>query len=199
MRNFIFYCDGASRNNGNKNQNEMVLGSYGCVFLNKNGRILMKGGKVYKDVTNNQMELLGFIQPMISLINTYFKNSNNNHVHIVSDSQYLIKGILEWMPNWKNNNWKNSSGAKIKNIELWKMIDKIINLDFVDFSFEWVKGHSKKPEEGSNEFYNNLCDTIANYYLDNCDKNNFKSNNGYFIFNETINSLNKILEESILK
>ena len=194
MRNFIFYSDGASRNNGNKDQNKIVLGSYGFVFLNKHGKILMKEGKVYQDVTNNQMELLGFIEPIIHLINYYFKNSNNNHIHVVSDSQYLIKGILEWMPNWKNNNWKNSSGAKIKNIELWKMIDKIINLNFVDFSFEWVKGHSKKPEMSSNEFYNNLCDTIANEYLDHYKINN--TLNSYY--NETINNLNKILEESIL-
>lgn len=187
MKSYILYCDGASRNNGKKNEDKEVLGSYGCVLLDETGKIIMKGGKTFRDVTNNQMELLGFIQP----VSTIIKSNNIRKLHVVSDSQYLIKGITEWLYGWKKRFWKNSSGSSIKNLELWQIIDEILNSNSIEFTFEWVKGHTKKPEVSSNEYYNNMCDQLANESIDNY----YENNKNISSFNENLILIKKILED----
>ena len=76
-------------------------------------------------------------------------------VMLFTDSQYVGKGISEWMPTWKANGWSRRSGNKrapIKNLELWKDLDKLLSKHVVKFS--WVAGHSGHEE-------NEECDTMA--------------------------------------
>ena len=76
-------------------------------------------------------------------------------VMLFTDSQYVGKGITEWMPNWKSNNWSRRSGNKrepIKNLELWQSLDKLLEKHTVEFS--WVAGHSGHEE-------NEQCDSMA--------------------------------------
>lgn len=188
---YFYYCDGASRNNGKKDETKDVLGSYGGVLVKEDGEILKLYNHTFKNVTNNQMELLGFIKPIIEIMNSYKKdNSPKIEIHVVSDSQYLIKGITEWMPNWKKKGWKNSSNKIIENIEMWKIIDTIINDDTFNFTFEWVKGHTKNPEKLSNEYFNNICDKLANKSIDKFLENGSKET---LVFNEELNTLKDIL------
>lgn len=72
---------------------------------------------------------------------------------VIMNSSYLIKGVNEWMSGWERNGWKNSKKQDVKNMDLWKNIQKVLPL-FHDINFKWVKGHS-------NNTLNNECDEIA--------------------------------------
>jgi ribonuclease HI len=61
-------------------------------------------------------------------------------VLIYTDSQYVQKGITEWIKNWKKNGWKSSTGKLVKNIELWKQLDKLCCM--CNVSWQWVRGHN---------------------------------------------------------
>ena len=60
-------------------------------------------------------------------------------IDLYTDSEYLKRGITEWMPNWRKRNWKRKSG-KLANAELWKALDKAIQPH--EISWRWVKGHA---------------------------------------------------------
>ncbi len=100
------------------------------------------------DTTNNRMALGSAIEGLRVLRRPCI-------VHFVSDSQYLVKGISEWMPNWKRAGWKRKSG-KIENLQLWKRLDTLLQRH--DMRPLWVKGHAGHPE---NEYANELATTAA--------------------------------------
>jgi len=100
------------------------------------------------DTTNNRMALRSAIEGLGLL-------KRRCVVHFVSDSQYLVKGISEWMPNWKRAGWKKKSG-KIQNLQLWKQLDTLLPRH--DMRPHWVKGHAGHPE---NEYANDLATTAA--------------------------------------
>ena len=100
------------------------------------------------ETTNNQMELIAVIEGLKAL-------RRPCRVMLFTDSQYVGKGISEWMPTWKANGWSRRSGNKrapIKNLELWKDLDKLLSKHVVKFS--WVAGHSGHEE-------NEECDAMA--------------------------------------
>jgi ribonuclease HI len=78
-------------------------------------------------------------------------------VTLTSDSTYVLKGIQEWMPNWKKRGWKTASKKPVKNADLWKKLDVLIVEHKIDW--QWVKGHSGHPE-------NELADQLANQGID---------------------------------
>ncbi len=86
--------------------------------------------------TNNRMELTAVIQALGSLRRTC-------HVTIYTDSQYVRKGITEWIVNWKVRGWKTADNKHVKNADLWQQLDAQRNLHHVDW--RWVKGHSGDP------------------------------------------------------
>ena len=100
------------------------------------------------DTTNNRMALRSAIEGLRLLRRRCI-------VHFVSDSQYLVKGISEWMPNWKRAGWKKKSG-KIKNLQLWKRLDTLLQRH--DVRPCWVRGHAGHAE---NEYANELATTAA--------------------------------------
>lgn len=100
------------------------------------------------DTTNNRMALRSAIEGLGLL-------KRRCIVNFVSDSQYLVKGISEWMPNWKRGSWKKKSG-KIQNLQLWKQLDTLLPRH--DMRPRWVKGHAGHPE---NEYANELATTAA--------------------------------------
>lgn len=75
-----------------------------------------------------------------------------NELRVITDSRYVIKGLTEWIFNWKLNDWYTAQGEKVKNIEYWKRFDELSVGKYIEF--EWVKGHSEHPE-------NTLCDYYA--------------------------------------
>ncbi len=100
------------------------------------------------ETTNNRMELMAVISGLEAL-------NRQTAVRLVSDSQYVGKGITEWMPNWKKNNWMRgprNARKPVKNVDLWKRLDELVN--YHTLSYEWVAGHAGHEE-------NERCDELA--------------------------------------
>lgn len=95
----------------------------------------LSGGEC--ETTNNRMELMAAIQGLESL-------KRPCKVVLTTDSQYVRRGITEWMPNWKKNGWKTAAKKPVKNAELWQRLDRARECH--DVQWDWVKGHSGHPE-----------------------------------------------------
>lgn len=100
--------------------------------------------------TNNQMELTGAIEGLKAI-----DASKRRRVQLVSDSQYVIHGLTQWIEGWIANGWrkgKKASSEPVKNAELWKELYALAQQH--DMSYEHVRGHSGHPE-------NEECDRLA--------------------------------------
>ncbi len=87
--------------------------------------------------TNNRMEILAVIRGLESL-------ARPCKVHLVSDSQYVVKGLGEWLPGWKRKGWRKADGQPVLNAELWQRLDELARIH--DIRPRWVKGHAGHPE-----------------------------------------------------
>ena len=139
MYKFKAYTDGACSGNPG-------VGGWGAVLLaEKNNKIIKRkeisGGLV--DTTNNQMELIAAIETLKAL-------KKYTEICIITDSNYVKKGITEWLPSWKKNNWKTSSKKEVKNRKLWEELEKLVNRNKVDWL--WVKGHAGNIENERADF-----------------------------------------------
>ena len=141
MSEVIIYTDGACRGNPGPGGWGAVL-SYGSTKKELHGSERM--------TTNNRMELLAAIQALDSL-------KRSCKVSLYTDSQYVRKGILEWMDNWKKRGWRTAARKPVKNQDLWISLDKAIERHDIDW--HWVKGHS--GIEG-----NEHADSLANEAID---------------------------------
>ena len=121
------------------------------------GAILRYGGKetqlqgAEEETTNNRMEL----QAVISALE---KLNKSCVVHVTTDSRYVMDGIQQWLANWKRNGWKTAAKKPVKNEDLWKQLDKLVEEHEVTWA--WVKGHSGHDE-------NEQVDQLANEAIDN--------------------------------
>ena len=106
-------------------------GGWAAIIFMNGKKITIKGSK--KNTTNNQMELLA---PIKALKKIPF----GEKVEIFTDSKYLKLGITEWIFKWKNNGWKTSNKSKVKNLELWKELHKLV--ENYQIKWSWVKAHS---------------------------------------------------------
>jgi ribonuclease HI len=100
------------------------------------------------ETTNNRMELTGVIEGLATL-------KRRCQVKLVTDSQYVAKGISEWMAKWKRQGWRRKEGSGFKpviNIDLWKRLDELLGEHQV--RVEHVLGHQGHPE-------NEACDRLA--------------------------------------
>lgn len=86
--------------------------------------------------TNNRMELKAAIEAL-----NYLKEPNK--VNLYTDSEYLKRGVNEWMPNWKLRNWRRKSG-KLANVDLWMQLDDAIKYHQV--VWHWIRGHTGNPD-----------------------------------------------------
>ena len=139
MYKFKAYTDGACSGNPG-------VGGWGAVLLaEKNNKIIKRkeisGGVV--DTTNNQMELIAAIETLKAL-------KKYTEICIITDSNYVKKGITEWLPSWKKNNWKTSSKKDLKNRKLWEELEELVNRNKVDWL--WVKGHAGNIENERADF-----------------------------------------------
>lgn len=101
-----------------------------------------------RDTTNNRMALRSAIEALRAL-------QRPCAVRFISDSQYLVKGVAEWLPAWKARNWRRKGGA-VENLELWKELDGELERHRV--RTVWVRGHAGHPR---NEYANHLATTAA--------------------------------------
>ena len=106
-------------------------GGWAAIIFMNGKKITIKGSK--KNTTNNQMELLAPIKALKKI-------SFGEKVEIFTDSKYLKLGITEWILKWKNNGWKTSNKSKVKNLELWKELHKLV--ENYQIKWSWVKAHS---------------------------------------------------------
>ena len=86
--------------------------------------------------TNNRMELTAALQALQSI-------KNSSSIELFTDSEYLRRGITEWLPNWKTRNWKRKGGT-LANIDLWQALDQVMSHHKV--SWKWVRGHAGHRE-----------------------------------------------------
>jgi len=124
------YTDGACSGNP---------GPGGWAFLLRHPRsgkaVERSGGE--DETTNNRMELTAVIEGLGAL-------TRASVVDLYSDSQYVLKGLNEWMPGWKKKGWRTASKQPVKNVDLWKRLDEL--KDGHEIRFHWVKGHAGHPE-----------------------------------------------------
>ena len=131
------YSDGACKGNPG-------TGGWGALLVSNSHRKEISGGEA--NTTNNRMEMTAVIRALESL-----KRPSTVEVH--TDSQYVQKGISEWMTGWKRRNWHTADGKPVKNQDLWLQLDALSQLHTV--KWKWVKGHAGHPE-------NERADALAN-------------------------------------
>jgi ribonuclease HI len=102
------------------------------------------------DTTNNRMELLAAIEALAAL-------TRPSEVKLTTDSEYLRKGITQWLAKWKLNGWKTSNKQAVKNQDLWGRLDELALVHSIEW--HWVKGHSGHRE-------NEIADQLANAAID---------------------------------
>lgn len=141
MKHVIIYTDGACRGNPGP-------GGWGAILFYGEHEKILSGAET--DTTNNRMELMAAIQALSAM-----KESCRIDIH--TDSQYVQKGINEWLRNWKKNNWKTAAKQPVKNVDLWQQLDELANRHQI--TWHWVKGHSGHPQ-------NELADEVANQAID---------------------------------
>lgn len=89
------------------------------------------------DTTNNRMELMAVIRGLEAL-------KEPARVELTSDSQYVLKGLKEWMKGWKAKGWKTADKKPVKNQDLWMRLDQLVSGH--DVRFHWIRGHNEHPE-----------------------------------------------------
>lgn len=137
MKKIEIYTDGACKGNPGP-------GGWGAVLRYAANEKHLYGGE--DNTTNNRMELMAAIRALEAV-------KQPCHITLTTDSQYVRKGITEWLAGWKRNGWKNSKKQPVKNAELWQQLEQASQLHQIDWC--WVKGHSGHPD-------NELADQLAN-------------------------------------
>jgi ribonuclease HI len=135
------FTDGACRGNPGP-------GGWGAILRIGDREKELWGGE--RDTTNNRMEMTAVIEALGAL-----KRPVTAAVH--TDSQYVLKGITEWIHGWKRNGWKTSDRKPVKNADLWQKLDALRAPHKLEWI--WVKGHAGHPE-------NERADQLANRGID---------------------------------
>jgi ribonuclease HI len=102
--------------------------------------------------TNNRMEMMAIIEALRQL-------KRPSRIRIVTDSNYVVKGMTEWMPGWIRRNWINSQKKPVLNRDLWEMLLKLSKPHHIDW--QWIKGHHGHKE-------NERCDALARKAIKQC-------------------------------
>jgi ribonuclease HI len=131
------FTDGACKGNPGP-------GGWGAVLRYGEHEKELSGGETR--TTNNRMELMAVIQALEAL-------KRPARVCVTTDSQYVKRGITEWMPKWKRNGWMTAERKPVKNKDLWERLDRALSAHEMEWA--WVKGHAGHPE-------NERADALAN-------------------------------------
>ncbi|MDG9782280.1 ribonuclease HI [Pseudomonas otitidis] len=121
------YTDGACKGNPGP-------GGWGVLLVYKGAEKELWGGE--HDTTNNRMELMAAIAGLVAL-------TRPCRVRLVTDSEYVMRGIQEWLPNWKKRGWKTAAKQPVKNADLWQLLDEQVSRHQVEW--QWVRGHTGHP------------------------------------------------------
>jgi len=131
------FTDGACKGNPGP-------GGWGAVMRYRGSERQLYGGELA--TTNNRMELTAVIRALEAL-------KRPVKARVTTDSTYVKNGITGWIDNWKRNGWRTAAKKPVKNSDLWRRLDELVQSHQVEWS--WVKGHSGHAE-------NELADQLAN-------------------------------------
>jgi ribonuclease HI len=131
------YTDGACKGNPGP-------GGWGAILISDGKRKELHGGE--PATTNNRMEMTAVIESLAAL-------KKRSRVQVFTDSQYVQKGISEWIRAWKKRGWRTAGKKPVRNEDLWRRLDELAAGHSIEW--HWVKGHAGHPE-------NERADALAN-------------------------------------
>ncbi len=143
MNSIDIYTDGACKGNPGP-------GGWGVLLKSADSQKELFGGEL--GTTNNRMELTAVIEALAAL-----KRPCRVTLHV--DSQYVLKGMTEWIAGWKARGWITASKEPVKNVDLWQRLDQLVNAGDHQISWKWVRGHNGDPG-------NEHADRLANQGVD---------------------------------
>jgi ribonuclease HI len=139
LNTVVIYTDGACKGNPGP-------GGWGALLQAGNNEKELWGGE--PQTTNNRMELMAVIEALRAL-------KRPCRIELYLDSQYVRQGITEWIHKWKVQGWRTSSKQPVKNVELWQVLDGLVQGQGHQIRWHWVKGHAGDPG-------NERADALAN-------------------------------------
>jgi ribonuclease HI len=125
----VIYTDGACKGNPGP-------GGWGALLRADGLEKELFGGEL--GTTNNRMEMMAVIQALEALKRPCV-------ITLYIDSQYVLKGMTEWLPGWKAKGWKTATKQPVKNVDLWQRLDALVNTAGHQIDWRWVKGHAGDP------------------------------------------------------
>jgi ribonuclease HI len=131
------YADGACKGNPGP-------GGWGVLLRANGAEKELFGGEA--QTTNNRMELTAVIRALESL-------KRGCTVRLYTDSQYVQKGMSQWIHDWKRRGWRTADKKPVKNVDLWQRLDELTRAHEIEW--HWVRGHAGHPE-------NERADELAN-------------------------------------
>lgn len=137
MKKVEIYSDGACKGNPG-------IGGWGALLTYEGVEKRLYGGE--QETTNNRMELMGSIEALRAL-------KAPCQVVLWTDSQYVKKGMTEWLKGWKARGWRTAGNEPVKNQDLWQALDEQAARH--DIEWRWVKGHA-------GHYGNEVADQLAN-------------------------------------
>jgi ribonuclease HI len=123
------YTDGACKGNPGP-------GGWGALLKSADSQKELFGGEL--GTTNNRMEMMAVIEALSAL-------KRPCHITLHVDSQYVLKGMTEWLQSWKARGWKTATKAPVKNVDLWQRLDALVNQEEHQIDWRWVRGHNGDP------------------------------------------------------
>ena len=139
MNAIEIYTDGACKGNPGP-------GGWGVLLLSGDSEKELFGGELA--TTNNRMELTAVIEALTAL-------KRPCRVTLYLDSEYVRKGITEWIHGWKARGWRTAAKQPVKNVDLWQKLDAVVAGSDHKIDWRWVKGHAGDPG-------NERADALAN-------------------------------------
>lgn len=139
MNHVVIYTDGACKGNPGP-------GGWGVYLKSEGFEKELWGGE--RNTTNNRMELTAVIEALAAL-------KRPCKVSLYLDSEYVRKGITEWIHGWKRKGWVTAAKQPVKNAELWQQLDALVHSGAHQIEWHWVKGHAGDPG-------NERADALAN-------------------------------------
>lgn len=141
--NVLIYTDGACMGNPGP-------GGWAAILRDTRTGKELKISGAEAGTTNNRMELMAVIRALEKL-------REPCRVTLVSDSQYVVKGLNEWMAGWQRRSWRTADGAPVKNRDLWERLFELKTVHVLEC--RWVEGHAGHSE-------NEECDQMAKEAID---------------------------------